>query len=84
MYFLTFQPEYVARLCLHFNKSQPIYICIYDYKDYAYKKNCSPEKCSLDEKYLVRSEIKADLKVIGKWIARNTFLGYLTRISYDP
>ena len=38
MYFLTFQSEYVPRLCLNFNKSQPIYIYIYAYKDYAYKK----------------------------------------------
>ena len=39
MYFLTFQPEYVPRLCLNFNKSQHIYIYIYiyAYKDYAYK-----------------------------------------------
>ena len=38
MYFLTFQSEYVPRLCLNFNKSQPIYTYIYAYKDYAYKK----------------------------------------------
>ena len=31
MYFLTFQPEYVPRLCLNFNKSQPIYMYIYIY-----------------------------------------------------
>ena len=51
MYFLTFQSEYVPRLCLNFNKSQPIYIYIYiyiyAYKDYAYKKTvtmCSEAK----------------------------------------
>ena len=43
-----------------------------------------PEKCSLDEKYLVRSEIKTDLKIIGKSIARNGFVGHMKRISYDP
>ena len=43
MYFRTFQPEYLPKLCLNFNKSQPIYV----YNDYAYKKRltvCSEGK----------------------------------------
>ena len=38
MYFLTFQPEYVGRLCL--NLFLYIYVYIYAYKDYVYKKYC--------------------------------------------
>ena len=43
MYFLTFQPDYVPKLCINFNKSQPMYA----YKDYACKKRltmCSEGK----------------------------------------
>ena len=38
MYFLTFQPEYVGRLCL--NLFLYISVYIYAYKDYVYKKYC--------------------------------------------